>query len=182
MAMSEATAPGPYSWLTSLIIVMTVATLAIAATALRYIETRMVATVGETLALTAAEVSDKLDRFLFERYGDVLMTAGAFSMQPHNRDFQSSYVAQMKTSYPDYLWIGVTNALGQIVVATNPATVGRDYGAEPWFQAMRNGQGVHLGDVMPYEAAGGVDAFAFTAPITGPRGEFLGAVTTQVGI
>jgi two-component system cell cycle sensor histidine kinase/response regulator CckA len=182
MTMSEATAPRQYSWLSALIIVMTVVTLAITATALHYIETRMVATVGETLALTAAEVSDKLDRFLFERYGDVLITAGTFSAQPHNRELQSAYVARMKTSHPDYLWIGVTNARGQVVVATDPVTVGRDYGTEPWFQAVRNGQAVHLGDVTPYEAAGGVDAVAFTAPITGPRGEFLGVVTTQVGI
>ena len=182
MTLSEATAPRQYSWLSALIIVMTVATLAIGATALHYIETRMVATVGESLALTAAEVSDKLDRFLFERYGDVLITAGTFSAQPHNREFQSAYVARMKTSHPDYLWIGVTNERGQIVVATDPATVGSDYGTEPWFQAVRNGRAVHLGDVAPYEAAGGVDAVAFTAPITGPRGEFMGVVTTQMGI
>ena len=68
------------------------------------------------------------------------------------------------------------------MVATDPATVGRDYGTEPWFQAVHNGRAVHLGDVTPYEAAGGVDAVAFTAPITGSRGEFLGVVTTQVGI
>src|SRR6267143_1015375 len=182
MTLSEATAPRQYSWRPVLIIVMTVVTLAITATALHYIETRMVATVGESLALTAAEVSDKLDRFLFERYGDVLITAGTFSAQPHNREFQSAYVARMKTSHPDYLWIGVTNERGQIVVATDPATVGSDYGTEPWFQAVRNGRAVHLGDVAPYEAAGGVDAVAFTAPITGPRGEFLGVVTTQMGI
>ena len=64
MTMSEATAPRPYSWLPVLISVMTVVMLAIGGIAFRYIETRMIATAGETLALTAAEVSDKLDRFL----------------------------------------------------------------------------------------------------------------------
>ena len=180
--MSEATASRPYSWLPVLIIVITVATLAIGATTLHYIETRMVATVGETLALTAAEVSDKVDRVLFERYGDVQMIARAFSAQPDNREFHSSYLAWMKTSYPDYLWIGVTNARGQVVVATDPVTVGRGYGAESWFQAVRNGQAVHVGDVEPYSAVGGEDSIAFTAPITGLHGQFLGVVTTRVGI
>ena len=182
MTMSEATAPRPYSWLPVLISVMTVVMLAIGGIMFRYTETRMIATAGETLALTAAEVSDKLDRFLFERYGDVLMMAGAFSVQPHNRELQSAYVARMKTAYPDYLWIGATNARGQIVVATDPATVGRDYSAQPWFQAVRNGQGVHMGDVEPFAVMGGPDAIEVTAPITGPRGEFLGVVTTRVGI
>ena len=86
MTMSEATAPRPYSWLRVLIIAMGIVTLAIGAIALHYIETRMVATAGETLALTAAEVSDKLDRVLYERYVDVQMIARAFSGQPDNRD------------------------------------------------------------------------------------------------
>ena len=68
------------------------------------------------------------------------------------------------------------------MVATDPATVGRDYSTEPWFQAVRNGQTVHVGDVTPIAVMGGVDAVAFTAPLTGPHGEFLGVVTTRVAI
>lgn len=182
MTKSEATAPRPYSWLLILISVLPVIMLMIGAIAFRYIETRMIATTGETLALSASEVSDKVDRFLMERYADALMMASVFSGQPHNREFQSSYVARMKTAYPDYLWIGTTNEHGQIVVATDPSTIGRDYSAQSWFQAVRNGQGVHMGDVEPFAVMGGPDAIAVTAPITGPRGEFLGVVTTRVGI
>ena len=180
--MSEATGPRPYSWLTILIIVMPIITIAIGGIALRYIETRMVATAGETLALTAAEVSNKLDRVLFAQHGDVQMIARAFSAQPDNREFQSTYLAWMKASYSDYLWIGVTNAHGQVVVATDPVTVGRNYSAESWFESVRIGRGVHMGDVEPFAVMGGPDAVAMTAPITGPRGEFLGVVTTRVGI
>ena len=180
--MSKATAPRPYSWLTILIMVMPVITMAIGIIMLRYIENRMIATAGETLALTAAEVSNKLDRVLFERHGDVQMITRAFSAQPDNRDFQSAYLAWMKMSYSDYLWLGVTDAQGQVVVATDPVTIGRDYGAESWFQTARNGQGVQLGDVEPFAVMGGPDAIAMTAPITGLHGEFLGVVTMRVGI
>ncbi len=182
MAMPEAKTPRPYSWLPVLISVLTVAMLTIGTIAFRYIETRMIATAGETLALSAAEVSDKVDRFLIERHGDALMMARTFSVQSHNREFQSAYVAGLMTAYPDYLWIGATNEHGQIVVATDPDTLGRDYSAQPWFQAARNGQEAHMGDVEPFAVMGGPDAIAVTAPITGPRGEFLGAVTTRVGI
>ena len=182
MTMPEGTAPRPYSWLPVLLGVLTIATLSIGTIAFRYVETRMVATAGETLALTAAEVSDKLDRFLNERYGDVLMMSRTFSVQSQDREFQSAYINVVKTAYPDYLWIGATNARGEIVIATDPATVGRNYSAEPWFQAVRNRQAVHLGDVEPFAVMGGPDAIAVTAPITGPRGEFLGVVTTRVGI
>jgi PAS domain S-box-containing protein len=180
--MPEATAPRPYSWLPVLLGVLTVATLSIGVIAFRYVETRMVATAGETLAHTAAEVSDKLDRFLIERHGDALMIARMFSVQPQNREFQSTYIAGVKIAYSDYIWIGATDAQGKIVVATDSSTIGRDYSAEPWFQAVRNGQGVHVGDVEPFAVMGGPDSIAMTAPITGPYGEFLGAVTTRVGI
>lgn len=180
--MSEATASRPYSWLPVLLGVLTIATLSIGAIAFRYVENRMVATAGETLAHTAAEVSDKLDRFLIERHGDVLMMARTFSVQSQNRGFQSAYIAGVKIAYPDYLWIGATDAQGKIVVATDSSTIGRDYSAEPWFQAVRHGLGVHMGDVEPFAVMGGPDAIAVTAPITGPYGEFLGAVTTRVGI
>ena len=172
----------PYSWLPILLGVLTVATLSIGTIAFRYIENRMVSTAGETLAHTAAEVSDKLDRFLIERYGDVLMMARTFNAQPQNREFQSAYVAGLKIAYPDYLWIGATDEQGRIVVATDPATLGRDYSASPWFQAVRSMQGVHMGDVEPFAVMGGPDAIAVTAPIIGPYGEFLGVVTTRVGI
>ena len=182
MTMPEATAPRPYSWLPVLIGVLTVVMLTIGTLAFRYVETRMVATAGQTLAQTAAEVSDKLDRFLIERHGDALLMARTFSVQPQNREFQSTFVTGVKTAYPDYLWIGATDVRGQIVVATDPATVRRDYSAERWFQAVRDGQGVHMGDVEPFAVMGGPDAIAVTAPITGPRGEFLGVVTTRVGV
>jgi two-component system, cell cycle sensor histidine kinase and response regulator CckA len=180
--MSEVTGSRPYSWLSVLIGVMAIVTLAIGGIGLHYIETRMVASAGETLVLTAAEVSDKLDRVLYERYVDVQMIARALSAQPHNREMQSAYIDWMKTSYPVYLWIGVTNARGQIVVATDQTTMGRDYSAQPWFQAVRNGRAVHIGDVKPFEEMGGVNSVAFTAPVTGTHGEFLGVVTTRVGI
>ena len=180
--MPEATAPRPYSWLPVLIGVLTVVMLTIGTLAFRYVEARMIATAGQTLAQTAAEISDKLDRFLIERHGDVLMMARTFSAQSQNREFQSAFIAGVKTAYPDYLWIGATDALGQIVVASDPATVGRDYSAERWFQAVRNGQELHMGDVEPFAVMGGPDAIAVTAPITGPRGEFLGVVTTRVGV
>lgn len=180
--MPKATAPRPYSWLTVLIVLMPIITIAIGGIAFRYIETRMVATAGETLALTAAEVSHKLDRAIFDWHGDVQMIARAFSAQPDNREFQSAYLAWIKKSNSDYLWLGVTNEHGQVVVATDPGTVGRDYGTESWFQAVQNGQGVQMGDVEPFAVMGGPDAIAMTAPIIGLHGEFLGVVTTRVGI
>ena len=173
----------PYTWLQVLMVVMTVVAVAIGTLTLYYIETRLVATAGESLSLTAAEIADKLDRLLFERYGDVQVAARAFGRRMPDTASLNSYLARIKQSYsPMYLWLGVTDQRGHVIAATDPKTVGQDMNTSVWFRAVRGGSGVHVGDVEPYEAAGGVDSVAFTAPIIGMRGEFLGVVTTRVGL
>ena len=82
MAESSTDPSRPYSWLQILIVAMTVATLVIGGVAFHYVQSRMVATVGEILALTAVEVSDKLEGFLAERYGDMVVVAKLFGTQP----------------------------------------------------------------------------------------------------
>ncbi|ULA68384.1 MAG: putative Histidine kinase [Nitrospira sp.] len=183
--MADSSAPinsRSYSWLRILIIVMTIATLAIGATAFHYIETRMISTVGEILALTAVEVSDKLEGVLAERSGDVVVMAGLFGTKPHDRDMQSAYIAHVKAAFPDYAWLGITNQLGRIVVATESSTIGSDYSTQAGFQVARDEKRLHMGDVAPFAPMGDVDTVSFTAPIRGPEGEFLGVVMARVGV
>ena len=61
----------PYTWLPHIIILMTSVTLLIGFIALHYLETRLIASKGEHLALAAADIADKLDLLLFERYADM---------------------------------------------------------------------------------------------------------------
>ena len=173
----------PYTWLQVLMIAMTVVAMSIGALAFHYIETRLVCTAGESLSMAAAEIADKLDRLLFERYGDVQMMARAFGSHMSDRAYLNSYLAWMKDSYrPVYLWLGVTDQHGRVMAATDPKTVGQDVSKSAWFRAVRSGSGVFVGDVQSYEASSGMDAVAFTAPITDSRGAFLGVVTTLMGL
>jgi two-component system, cell cycle sensor histidine kinase and response regulator CckA len=66
-----------YRWLPFLIVSMTALALLLGAFLLRYVEQRLVSASGEELVLAAAEVSEKLDRLLFERHGDARMMARA---------------------------------------------------------------------------------------------------------
>lgn len=173
----------PYTWLQVLMIIMTAVAMVIGALALHYIETRLVKTAGESLSLASGEIAGKLDRLLFERYGDVRMMARAFGTRMSDRPFVNAYLTWMKESYhPVYLWLGVTDAQGRVIAATDPATVGQDVSKSAWFRTVRGGAPVFVGDVQPYEASSGMDAVSFTASVTGPRGEFLGVVTSLMGL
>ena len=172
----------PYAWLPALIIVMTVVALGIGAVALRYIKTRLVATAGETLALAAADIAGKLDLLLDARYGDIQVMAQASAFQGGDRASMTRHLTALMDAYPVYQWMGVTDTRGRIIAATDPVAVGWDRSGTPWFQAVRDGSGIHVGDAAVSEESGGVMAVSFTAPIRSPGGAFLGVVTTRVGL
>src|SRR5688500_16512860 len=111
---SEATAVPerrPYTWLPVLILGMTIVAVVIGGVMLHSIEVRLVEAAGGTLTLAAAEIADKLDRLLFERYGDVQMMARAFASRSTDKKYLMEYLQWMKTAYgPVYLWLGVTDS------------------------------------------------------------------------
>jgi PAS domain S-box-containing protein len=171
-----------YERLPLLIAVMTVVALAIGALALHYLETRLVATTGNSLALLAAGIADKLDHTLFERYGDVQIAATTLASRMQDPAALRAHLVQMKEQYLVYRWLGIADAKGRIVAATNPATVGLDRSGAGWFRSVRDSKQVRVEDVRVSDEAGGVLAVGFAAPILGRNGEFLGVVTAQVGL
>ena len=88
-----------YRWLPHLIILMNLVAVAAAMFLLRSVEHRLVYSAGEELRIAAAEVSDKLDRLLFERYGDAQMMARAFGLRSSDPAYLSSYLGWMRTKY-----------------------------------------------------------------------------------
>ena len=172
----------PFTWSLGLILLITLLAAGIGALTLYYVETQFVAGIGESLALGAGEVADKLDRLMAERCGDVQMLARAFSGRPYTVEALTAYVTWMREAYPVYQWIGVTNAKGEVIAATDPQTIGLDLSRQRWFHEAREGAAVAVGDIDTYEATGGAEAVAFTSAIRGPNGEFRGVVSTRVGI
>jgi len=172
-----------YRWLPFLIIVMTGVAFLVGVLLFRTIERRLVAAAGEELTVAAVEVSDKLDRLLFERYGDALMMARAFAIRSSDPAYLTSYLGWMKTAYsPVYLWLGVTDGQGVMIAATQPSLQGRDFSGAEWFKQVRSTRKILAQDVGPHEAGDGIETVAFTAPILDVQGNFLGAVTTRLGI
>ncbi len=174
--------PPRYRWLPQLIILMNLVAVAAGVFLLRSVEHRLVYSAGEELRIAAAEVSDKLDRLLFERYGDAQMMARAFALRSSDPRYLSSYLGWMKTNYgPVYSWLGVTDGQGVMVAATDSSLRGRDYSAAGWFQRARETRTIQVDDVGVHDE-GGVETVAFTAPILDAERNFLGVVTTRVAM
>ena len=172
-----------YRWLPYLLIGMAVFAVLAGIILIRFVEYRFVEATGEELTLAAAEVAEKLDRMLFERQGDALMMARAFSSRASDPRYLSEYLKWMKKEYsPVYLSLAVTDGQGTVVAATEPSLVGRDYSRAASFIAARATRRLDIADVAGQEAESGVDTIAFTAPILDSQGTFLGVVTSRVGV
>jgi PAS domain S-box-containing protein len=172
-----------YRWLPYLIIAMTGFAILAGVILVQFVESRLVVTAGEELTLAAAEVAEKTDRMLFERQGDALMMARAFSLRASDPRYLSEYLKWMKTAYsPVYLWLAVTDSQGAVVAATEPSLVGRDYSRVASFIAARTTRRLDIADVAAREVESGVDTIAFTAPILDSQGTFLGVVTSRVSV
>ncbi|TAJ08338.1 MAG: EAL domain-containing protein [Nitrospirae bacterium] len=173
---------GRYAWQSGLVVLLAAVTLVTAAACLVYVQHRLLVDAGERLAVAAADIADTLDRVLFERYGDVHMMADAFSGKMHDAAALTQYLNRMKERYLLYRWLGVTDAHGRIVAATDPGSVGLDRSGEAWFQAVRAGRSAHVTDFSTSEETGAARTVGFSAPIFDAHGTFLGAVTTRVGL
>ena len=171
-----------YKWLPALIIALTLVILLMGILATQVVETFLVEATGESLALAASGIADDLDRMLFERYGDIHMLARVAVLQGRDSAAMSAYLAEVRRSYPVYLWLAVTDRNGRIVASTNPDSLGQDRSRNEWFQAVRASGAIHVRDAEVSEETGGVVNVAFTAPITDLAGEFRGAVTARVSL
>lgn len=144
---------------------------------------------GADLARTAARVSDRLDRVLFDRFGDIQLFANDRVLLESNSAAKRQRLLQYKQMYWQYSWIGVTDATGRVVASTDGevrleaggSAKGSVEGARPdWFQRVRQTGLVHLDSARPSPESEGIMVVGFSAPISGPQGEFRGVVTSQV--
>ena len=175
--------PRRYWWLPYLLIATTLFMVLAGIGLIRFVEDRFVDEAGGELKLAAMEVAEKLDRTLFERYGDVLTMARISSLRTSDPKYLSEYLKWMKTTYaPVYLSIAVMDAQGTVVAATEPSLVGRDQSRTASFITARETRRLDIADVAGMEAERGVDTVAFTAPILDAQGTFQGVVTSRVGV
>lgn len=174
--------PQRYRWLSWLLVMVLAGNVAAAALLLRYFETRLKTNTGQTLTLMAVDIADKLDQLLFERHTDIRMFAHILASHTHDPKAQTSYLNMVKDTYLYYRWLGVTDARGRIIAATDPANVGGDRSQSPWFQTVRDRGGILFQDVTVSQDAGHSRMVGYSAPITGPSGEFLGVLISFISL
>jgi diguanylate cyclase (GGDEF)-like protein len=128
-----------WSLQTQLAVILTALTLgAVAAIGLvvDHVATReLTLSISREMRELAAQMRDKLDRSMFERYRDLSIVAAldpliAPALRDQNR---RAHLANLQRTYPDYAWIGYTDRTGKVLAATGGLLEGADVSERPWF-------------------------------------------------
>lgn len=130
-------------------------------------------TIGSSLAEVAYQMSENLDRFMWSRSGEVevLSKLNAFQ-EPVDTAEISGLLKQLKKSMPVFTWVGYSDAMGNVLAATDNILVGQKASERPVFQ--EGLKGLYIGDVH--------DAVLLAKLIPSPNGEPLQFVDVSVPV
>ncbi|HUR60007.1 MAG TPA: cache domain-containing protein [Opitutaceae bacterium] len=136
----------------------------------------------------AAQLSDKVDRTIYERYRELqfIATLAPFTQAGVEPAERRRVLESLQTSSRDFAWIGFADAAGHLVSATQKTFEGSVVSDRPWFRIGReraHAESVH--DVtLPSLRAGGEPARArvldLAVPVVSTNGQFLGVLSAQV--
>ena len=140
-----------WSLQTQLAVILTVLTLG-AVAAIGFVVDRVATrelthSIGREMRELAAQMRDKLDRSMFERYRDLAIVAALDPLiAPELRDEnRRAHLANLQRTSPDYAWIGYTDRAGKVLAATGGLLEGADVSERPWFRGAI--EGPFVGDV-----------------------------------
>ncbi|MEW6545036.1 MAG: EAL domain-containing protein [Nitrospirota bacterium] len=169
-------------WLPIIILATTAVIVTPMAMAINVMKTRLTTGVGESLALAAADIAGKLDLLLAERYGDIQVMAKTPVFRGQDRAAMRETLAMIQEAYPVYLWLGVTDAQGRLIAATDHMSPRRNMSERPWFKAVKDRGTIAVLDAAETEESGGMLAVSIAAPVQGPHGKLQGVVAALVGV
>jgi signal transduction histidine kinase len=172
----------PFRRISLLLISLVISAGIIGMLVLQYVEGALIQRAGQTLELAAADAADKLDRLMFERYGDIQMMAHVFASETDDPGYISTYLSHVRQAYPLYMWLAVTDAHGKIIASTDSRWVGQVRTTTNWFQTARARRGIVVQEAQAYAETGGLQAVSFSAPLIDADGTFQGVVTSLLGL
>ncbi|MEM7590783.1 MAG: ATP-binding protein [Cyanobacteria bacterium P01_A01_bin.83] len=109
--------------------------------------TRIESTRGQSLDLLAAQMADKLEEGLFERYKDIQVLSTLSSIRQPTSSFAvtRTLLEKLQKLYPNYSWIGLTDTQGNVLASTGGLLEGKNASQRPWFQQAQTKP--YVGDV-----------------------------------
>jgi len=145
--------------------------------------------VGLRLASHARALAGRMDDGLHERLNDVRVLAllpAVDDPRPNQQTLRDLFNL-MQASYPDYLWIGVTDAEGVVQVASRGMLEDEDLSERAWFKAGRREpfvgdirEALLLAKLLPPRGGGKLRLIDVAAPIHDDFGVVIGVMVAHL--
>ncbi|MBS0235050.1 MAG: response regulator [Proteobacteria bacterium] len=136
--------------------------------------------IGQSLALLADEMQDKLDRAMFERLQslDNMAALGKLLQKEDSPQALRASLERFQNAYSDYSWIGFADTQGKVLSATGGEFEGRNVKDQVWFK--KGLDEAFVGDVklpnapktsrIPHEGRGASDFIDLAVPVLDENG------------
>ncbi|WP_439598802.1 diguanylate cyclase domain-containing protein [Falsiroseomonas sp.] len=151
---------------------------------------RVLAEHGARLDVAASVLAQRLDERLEGWVLDLarLGRALALAERPPTPQELRRMLEDLRQRAPDYGWLGLVDAGGRVLVATDGASEGQDVSAQPWFASGLEGPFMNRSHPVVLTAtprsgspAGGAAPLLLAAtPVIGPSGHPLGVVAAEL--
>lgn len=141
--------------------------------------------IGSSLTVIAGDIAHSLDRFVVERFQDIISLAD----QQIIRNTRVANVAKLQiiealqNAQTDFVWIGLLNQSGQVLTATDNIWIGENLSQMTWFQNAFNGpyfgglqEEPRLETFIQNASSGPLQVIAVSAPIRDLNGTVLGVI------
>jgi len=167
-----------------------IAVLAIAVTEMWVLRTgaQMRQDAGGLMLQTARDMADRLSHEMAARTRDVqLLSRLDLFRDATDMDGMRASLERLRASLPAYAWIGVANAEGTVVAATDDVLVGQSIEARPVFRNGRQGlwtgdvhEAVMLANLAPHRPGGAAEFVDTAAPIRAADGSLKGVLALHM--
>lgn len=162
-----------------------------AETASRQLRRSLEAQTGAGLETLAAQLSDKLDRTLFERYRALQFASSLATLRSYSATAEERrrVLASLQSATPDFVWLGVLDAKGSIVACTKGYPEGSSAADRPWFIAAREvayaagpreARQLPADVITPDEGETHPRVIDLAVPLTDPDGRFGGVLAAHL--
>ncbi len=159
-----------------------VVVIGVGAVSLNYLESYLLSSAGDSIALVADNMADKLDRVLYENFNNVQTMAESKVLQHLDPTETWSYLRSRERDSAFFDWIEVTNAQGTVISGTDLAMLGHDRSQKAWYRKVSDVQAMSVQDATFSENADVGMAVVFAAPILNTENSFLGTVSAHMGM
>ena len=131
-----------------------------------WVKADMIRQQGKVLATTAAALGKRIDRILFERYGDFKVLPAIVNLKSEDVTTITRTLKLVQAAHGNaYEVLGVTDKQGRVIASTNASMLGENISELSLFEAIRKSGSIQMEDARSVKVSGGTLAIMIGAPL-----------------